>query len=43
MLCQFLLYHKVNQLYIYMYPLFLGFPSHLAHHRALSRVPCAIQ
>ena len=24
------------------YPLFFGFPSHLGHHRALSRVPCAI-
>ena len=43
MLCQFLLYNKVNQLYVYIYPLFFGFPSHLGHHRALSRVPCAIQ
>ena len=43
MLCQFLLYSKVNQLYVYVYPLFFGFPSHLGHHRALSRVPCAIQ
>ena len=34
MLCEFLLYSKVNQLYIYMYPLFFGFPSHLGHHRA---------
>ena len=34
MLCQFLLYSKVNQLYVYMYPRFLGFPSHLGHHRA---------
>ena len=25
--------------YIYIYPLFFGFPSHLGHHRALSRVP----
>ena len=24
-------------------PLFLKFPSHLGHHRTLSRVPCAIQ
>ena len=24
-----------------MYPLFFGFPSHLDHHRALNRVPCA--
>ena len=43
MLCQFLLYGKVNQLYVYICPLFFGFPSHLGHHRALSRVPCAIQ
>ena len=42
-LCQFLLYSKVNQLYVYIYPLFFGFPSHLGHHRALSRVLCAIQ
>ena len=43
MLCQFLLYSKVSQLYIYLYSLFCGFPSHLGSHRALSRVPCAIQ
>ena len=43
MLCQFLLYSKVNQLYTYIYPLFFGFPSPLGHHRALSRVPCALQ
>ena len=43
MLCQFLLYIKVNHLYVYIYPLFFRFPSHLGHHRALSRVPCAIQ
>ena len=24
-------------------PLFFGFPSHLGHHRAVSRVSCAIQ
>ena len=39
----FLLYCKVNQSYVYTYPLFFRFPSHLVHHRALSRVPCAIQ
>ena len=33
----------MNQLYIYIYPLFFGCPSHLGHHSALSRVPCAIQ
>ena len=30
--CYFLLYSKVNQLYIYIYPLFYGFPLHLDHH-----------
>ena len=38
-----LLYSKVNQLYVYLYPLIFGFPSYLGHHRALSRVPCAVQ
>ena len=28
--------------YIYIYPLFLGFLSHLGHYRAVSRVPWAI-
>ena len=32
-----LLYSKVNQLYKNLYPLFFGFPSHLCHHRALSK------
>ena len=36
------MYSKVNQLYVYIYPLFFGFPSHLGHQRALCRVPCAI-
>jgi len=40
---QLLLQGEVNQLYVYIYHLFFGFPSHLDHHRALSRVPCAIQ
>ena len=43
MLCSFLLYSKVNQLYVYIYSLFFVFPSHLGHHRALSRVPCALK
>ena len=43
MLCQFLLYSKVNQFYVYIYPVFLRFPSRLGHHRALSRVPRAIE
>ena len=29
---------SMNQLYIYIYPLFFGFSFHLGHHRALSRV-----
>ena len=33
----------MNQLYVYMYPLFFGFPSHVGHHRAISRVSCALQ
>ena len=38
-------YHTVNQLYVDTYPppFFFLFPSHLGHHRALSRVPWAIQ
>ena len=43
MLHQFLLYSKVNQLHVYIYPLFLKFSSQLGHHRALSRVPCYMQ
>ena len=39
----FLLYSKVNWLHVYIYTLFFGFPSHLGHHRELSRVPCATQ
>ena len=31
MLCQFLLYSKVSQLYVYMYPLPLELPSHPPH------------
>ena len=41
--CQSLLYNKVNQPYLYVYSLSFGFPSYLGHHRALSRVPSAIQ
>ena len=37
MLCQFLLYSKVNQLYVYLYPLFFGSLSHLGHYRELSQ------
>ena len=43
MLGWFLPYSEVNQLHVYIYPLFFGFPAHLGHHRALSGVPRAIQ
>ena len=43
MLCYFQVHSKVNQLYIYIYPVFLRFYSHIGHYRALSRLPCAIQ
>ena len=36
MLYSFLLYSKLNQLYVYLHLLFSGFPYHLGHHRALS-------
>ena len=40
----YLLYNVVLASAIHLYiPFFLGFPSHLGHHRALSRVPCSIQ
>ena len=42
-LCYFLLYGKVNQLYIYIYPFFFRFLSHLGHHRIMNTVSCAIQ
>lgn len=29
----------MNQPYVYTYPPFFGFPSHVGHHGALSRVP----
>ena len=43
MLCYFLLYSKVNQFYVYIYPLFFRFFFHIGHYRVLRRVPCAIQ
>ena len=39
----FQVYSKVNQLYIYTYPLFCRIFSHIDYYRVLSRVPCAIQ
>ena len=41
MLCYFLLYSKVIQLYIYLHP-FFGLFSHIGYHRMLGRIPCAI-
>ena len=43
MLCYFLLYSKVSQPYVRIYPLFFWFPSHLGLHQALSKGPCAKQ
>ena len=43
MLCWFLLHSRMNQLYIYIYPLFFRFFSHIGHYTVLSRAPCAIQ
>ena len=51
MVCQFLLYNKVNQLYIYIYPhissLLCLSPPSLSHpsggHKAPSWSPCALQ
>ena len=40
-----ILYHCTawEALYIYIHPFFFGLSSHLGHHKALSRVCCAIQ
>jgi len=37
MFYQFLQYSKVNQLYVYVYPFFLGLPYQLGHYRVLNR------
>ena len=44
-LCQSLLQHKQDESAVYLHTslLFFGFPSHLSHYRALSRVPRALQ
>ena len=42
MLCSFLLYSSVNQLYVYIHFLPFGSPFRLGH-RASRRVPCAMQ
>ena len=38
MLYNVVLVSAVNWPHVYIYPFFLGFPSHLGHHRALSRL-----
>ena len=43
MLYQFQAYCKVNYLYIYIYPFFFRFLSHIGHYQVLSRVPWAMQ
>ena len=52
MICQFLLYNKVNQLYAYVYPHIpsllslpptLPYPTPLGGHKAPSRSPCAMR
>ena len=53
MVCQFLLYNKVNQLYIYIYPHISSplrfppshppYPTPLGSHKALSWSPCAMR
>ena len=43
MMYQFLLYSRVNQLYIYIYLLILRFFFHIGHYRISSGVSCAIQ
>ena len=48
MLCWFLLYNKMNQLYVYIHPSLLYLlpalhPTPLCHHRALSWAPCVTE
>ena len=40
-----ILYHCTTweALYMYIHPFFFGLSSHLGHHKALSKVTCAIQ
>ena len=42
-LCWFQVYSKVNQLYMYIYPLFFRFFSIIDYYKILNIVPCAIQ
>ena len=43
--CRQILYHLSHQKnsYIYIYPLFFRFFSHIGHYRVCRRVPCALQ
>ena len=43
MLCYFQVYSQVIHLYIYIYPFFLRFFSHIGYYKLLSRLPCAIK
>ena len=43
MFCQFLLYNKVTQLYIYIYILYLTLSSIMFYHKWLDIAPFAIQ
>ena len=43
MLCQFQVYSKVNQLYIYIYPLFFRFFSHRGHQSSMCYTVCPQQ
>ena len=42
MLRWFLLSSKVNQQHMYTHHLFVGFPSHLGHHRMLVEFPVQV-
>ena len=42
MFCQFLLYSKVTQLYIYIHSFFFALSSIMFHHKWLDKIPCAI-
>ena len=43
MFCQFLVYSKATQSYIYIYILFLTLSPIMFHHKWLDTAPCAIQ
>ena len=41
MLCEFQVYSKMLQLYLYMYPFFFRFFTHIGYYRILNQGPCA--